>query len=842
MRKLFLFLFAAVLCCTSNVRAGELTVADGTKSCNCVPFDGYSGENFQRVQIIYPQSELAAMAGKDITSLTFYVNSQAPSALGVKVQIGLAEISDSDFSAGKDYKSATLTIVKAEDVWDLNAATVVVEFSEPFSYSGEGNILFDLQTVAKGKYSNTSFYGVAGLANYQSAYSYNDSSIPATSPNRYKFIPKTTFTYEEPAPANSITINGTPAVGDNSISLTYYFNPANVAGFDKTLAPTLKVKCVTDNTYDEMWLSNTQISSGTETFNLKTLGEFKAGKSYVVCFAYNNGVWVDEVHQSFSFPGTIDLEYSPANAEIVWHDDLANPDNNNWVVEAIDLSNKTNLHILSLEKAGLTEIAGTYAWADLSGSECGITSFASEPYTDMHFTDGSCTVTVNGSDTTLTGTFIGEDGNTYNISISTSAPLTFTATAGSGGFNDDESHPKLIDGKYVESDWTKWCTNNDRKSTPDGESEACWWVDFQASEAIYRTGYILTTGNDNASENGRNPKDWVIKAKLNADDAWTTIASVTNDTKLQDKNFTDYEFDLDTPGKYKYFRFEVFANQGSSVMQLCELRLIGTEPLAACELSWMDVPEGGVVGTIGHEDEIKLPYFTASLDFLIAFDNGTVTLRLGSTDESVLKVFGFNNFQVISTGECDVYIVHDEDAVFAYDSAAFHVTVKPESTPEPTVWTALKVGDVIKVGDKIEVPAEGDGSWGINGNVLRNTWGPYELIRADIYQASEFDDPVVTELEDGAFYVFKAENSDFYPLSYIAKGGGLVVTMTSDGLEVKATENKEFTVAVHDNGDTPTAVENVQTNHVQATKILRDGQLLIIRDGKTYNVQGALVK
>ncbi len=97
--------------------------------------------------------------------------------------------------------------------------------------------------------------------------------------------------------------------------------------------------------------------------------------------------------------------------------------------------------------------------------------------------------------------------------------------------------------------------------------------------------------------------------------------------------------------------------------------------LADCELSWKNVPEGGVVGTIGHEDEIQLPYFTASLDFLLALDAGTVSLRLGSTDESVLTVYGLNNFVVNGVGECDVYIVHDEDAVFAYDSAAFHVTV-----------------------------------------------------------------------------------------------------------------------------------------------------------------------
>ena len=112
------------------------------------------------------------------------------------------------------------------------------------------------------------------------------------------------------ATENSIVINGTPQVGDNSISLTYYFDPANVPGITG-YAPTLKVKCVTDNIWDEVWLSLSEISSGTTTITLNALGSFQEGKSYDVCFAYYNGSWVDDVFQSFtpagSTPAVIDL-------------------------------------------------------------------------------------------------------------------------------------------------------------------------------------------------------------------------------------------------------------------------------------------------------------------------------------------------------------------------------------------------------------------------------------------------------------------------------------------------------------------------------------------------------
>ncbi|MBR0310192.1 MAG: hypothetical protein IJQ97_04840, partial [Paludibacteraceae bacterium] len=167
----------------------------------------------------------------------------------------------------------------------------------------------------------------------------------------------------------------------------------------------------------------------------------------------------------------------------------------------------------------------------------------------------------------------------------------FTATAGSGGF-DNEGHANLVDNKFTDGNWTKWCTNNDHRSVPTGESgDACWWIDFEASAALNPTGYILTTGNDTGNEHGRNPKNWLLKAKLNADDAWTTIATVTNDVTMKNKSFKDYKFFVDQSGSYKYFRFEVFANQGADVMQLCELRLIGTEAAAPAP-----TPDGALSG------------------------------------------------------------------------------------------------------------------------------------------------------------------------------------------------------------------------------------------------------
>ena len=299
----------------------------------------------------------------------------------------------------------------------------------------------------------------------------------------------------------------------------------------------------------------------------------------------------------------------------------------------------------------------------------------------------------------------------------------FTATAGSGGF-DNEGHANLVDNKFTSADWTKWCTDNAKKSVPTGESgDACWWIDFEASAALDLTGYILTTGNDTGNEHGRNPKNWVLKAKLNAEDAWTTIATVTNDVTMKNQSFKDYKFFVDQSGSYKYFRFEVFANQGADVMQLCELRLIGTE-----------VPEPVLVTAY----TLQLHVNDAAM--------GSVALQNPSSD------------------------------IFDNGDGTYDVPEGAEVTLQAT-------------------PNEG-----------------YEFIG---WKASS----TICDFADCEFVALKTVDN---PLTFDMYAEAAIMA------EFKATAT--------------TAVENVQTNPVQATKILRDGMLLIEKNGKIYTLQGAEVK
>ena len=183
--------------------------------------------------------------------------------------------------------------------------------------------------------------------------------------------------------------------------------------------------------------------------------------------------------------------------------------------------------------------------------------------------------------------------------------LNYTATAGVTDYVP-QGYPYLVDNDIT----TKWCVGGFS-----GPNNLGLYIEFQSSEPIIPTGYVLTTADDNATWHGRNPKDWTIKAKANPNDEWTTIATVTNDQVLQDVNFTDFAFTADNPNlaSYQYFRFDVTAIQSGTVFQLAELRFSIYDPCSAP----VNLTVGNVSATVA-----KLNWMGDSL-----VDNYTVKYR-----------------------------------------------------------------------------------------------------------------------------------------------------------------------------------------------------------------------
>ena len=143
--------------------------------------------------------------------------------------------------------------------------------------------------------------------------------------------------------------------------------------------------------------------------------------------------------------------------------------------------------------------------------------------------------------------------------------VTFTALAGSPeGMSDAESYHKLFDGQKKEGNSTKWCCNFYGSA----------YVIFEASKAGIPVGYTITTGNDNSNWKGRNPKSWKLYGNNEGQNGnWTLIQEVNNDTKLQDVNYTSYDFTCGGGKSYKYFKWEISAIHSGDVLQVGEFEL-----------------------------------------------------------------------------------------------------------------------------------------------------------------------------------------------------------------------------------------------------------------------------
>ena len=141
--------------------------------------------------------------------------------------------------------------------------------------------------------------------------------------------------------------------------------------------------------------------------------------------------------------------------------------------------------------------------------------------------------------------------------------VTLSALAGNPEGYDNETYANLFDGNN-----TKWCCAFDSKKGA--------YVIFEASKAGVPVGYTITTGNDNANWGckGRNPLSWKLYGNNEGKEgAWTLIQEVENDTKLQDKNFTSYDFPCEGSTSYKYFKWEISAIHSGSTLQVGEFEL-----------------------------------------------------------------------------------------------------------------------------------------------------------------------------------------------------------------------------------------------------------------------------
>ena len=143
--------------------------------------------------------------------------------------------------------------------------------------------------------------------------------------------------------------------------------------------------------------------------------------------------------------------------------------------------------------------------------------------------------------------------------------VTFSALASSPeAVSEAENFKKLFDGKKTEGNSSKWCCYFHGSAN----------VIFKASKAGVPVGYTITTGNDNETWGGRNPKSWKLYGNnTGSDDAWELIDEVSEDKVLKDKNYASYDFTCKCSTSYQYFKWEISAIHSGRTLQVGEFEL-----------------------------------------------------------------------------------------------------------------------------------------------------------------------------------------------------------------------------------------------------------------------------
>ena len=157
------------------------------------------------------------------------------------------------------------------------------------------------------------------------------------------------------------------------------------------------------------------------------------------------------------------------------------------------------------------------------------------------------------------------DGNFTGNSFD---PNVITPLAGTNPLK--ESDPEKFECLFDDKQDTKWCVSFWSKVGP--LKDTYWYAEFKSMEPFTAKSYTLITANDIASYNDRNPKRWKLYGKVNAKDQYKLIDERDTEKNggdgLPTKNYTGKDYTIQHPGKYMYYKLEVYTNWGNKYMML----------------------------------------------------------------------------------------------------------------------------------------------------------------------------------------------------------------------------------------------------------------------------------
>ena len=171
-----------------------LTVHDKSDYNQYIPVYGYYAENFNKCEFVMPADELAAMNGKVIRNMKFYLKTKADASWGkARFRVFMKEVDFTAFGGSPVFSGTDDATIVYEGELDGTKDVMNIFFSTPYLYKG-GNLLIGCYEYEKGNYKSAHFYGenVTGA----SIHGY-DSNFDQINANQRNFLPKTTFWYED---------------------------------------------------------------------------------------------------------------------------------------------------------------------------------------------------------------------------------------------------------------------------------------------------------------------------------------------------------------------------------------------------------------------------------------------------------------------------------------------------------------------------------------------------------------------------------------------------------------------------------------------------------------------
>lgn len=209
----------------------EITVFDGTATSNYFPLYAYYWDEGTRSQTIYNKELLTELAGKEITSVTYYPTANIDLALDGEATLSLGTTDLNYFYGNEQFLPAT-----ACGTWTPNSdGSFTIVFDTPYLYTGEQNLVTDFNVTTPGSsYASGSFYGVVhSTSDSEKTFSmYQNSSYPYTS----SFVPKTTFGFrdagEQPSlPVGDVTGDGSVDVSDVNAAINIILKVKTAADY-----------------------------------------------------------------------------------------------------------------------------------------------------------------------------------------------------------------------------------------------------------------------------------------------------------------------------------------------------------------------------------------------------------------------------------------------------------------------------------------------------------------------------------------------------------------------------------------------------------------------------------